>query len=120
MSQCPLKMSDVASLPHSLYNFSYYPLFPGPFCKGCGHATVNGKCVDVFNDRQKVMTSSVQTSSSYGQQNIQNKNGENVTVNRLLGPVACSPGYHSINGHCTLFGPQRNSGYECPFQCSPH
>ena len=56
MSQCPLKMSDVASLPHSLYNFSYYPLFPGPFCKGCGHATVNGKCVDVFNDRQKVMT----------------------------------------------------------------
>lgn len=116
MSQFPLQMSDVseaASLPNELYNFSYTTLFPGPHCKELGHATVNGKCVDLMHEKHKVMTSAVQTSPMYGMQQVKDKNENSMHVNRLLGPVACNQGYHSINGHCTQFGPKRT-------YCSPH
>lgn len=97
---CPssFKSFEVSELPSSMYNFSYYSLFPAPTCPKCGFGVSNtGQCASYENQAPVLNKAALYTSGNcpYGHIQLPGTTG---CTSLLTGAFRAPTGYTTVNG----------------------
>jgi len=112
-SSCPLSFeAEGVSLPGSLYNYSYYGLFPAPYCPQCGYGfNSKGQCVSLEPVSNILNNASLYTSGKcpYGHIDLPGMG----CTNLLTGPFRAPVGSTVVNGQVSRTGVPRHSGSPC-------
>ena len=117
VSSCPLSfLSDTVQLPGSLYNYSYYCLFPPPYCMKCGYGfNSKGQCTNLEPVSPMINNAALYTSGKCptGHIDLPGLGCTNLTASYNGVSIRAPTGYNVVNGQLTQTGHKRPSGLPC-------
>ena len=105
MSVCVLPSKQ--RIPAALYNFSYYPLFPPPYCQGCQefrNDKLQCKSAKPYDDKLNHLATATSGRCPYGHFEL-----EGACVSALAGNYVCESGMVAVNGQCVQTGFARST-----------
>lgn len=99
--------SSATQVPPALYNFSYYGLFPKPYCPKCAYGLNDkGACVNYEPHASMLENASLYTSGNCPYGHIQLPGSQNCN-SLLTGAFRAPTGYTVINNQVTQTGHHR-------------